>query len=60
MKRLKNTEGKNEEQLETIENEHLKFVKRLKDDKTKLKSLRYQFDKRDKEQPKYFDDLIKL
>ena len=60
LKRLKNIEGKNEEQLETIKNEHLKLVKRLKDDETRLKSLRYQFHKRDKEQLKYFDDLIKL
>ena len=60
LRRFKIIEGKNEEQLETIKNEHLKLLKRLRDDKPKLKSLRYQIDKRDKEQWKYFDDLIKL
>ena len=60
LKKLKNTQGKNQEQLETTKNEHLKLVKRLKDDKPKLRRLRYQIDKRDKEQLKYFDDLIEL
>ena len=60
LKRLKNIEGKNEEQVETIKNEHLMLVKRLIDDKPKLKGLRYQIDKRDKEQLKYFDDFMKL
>ena len=60
LKRLNNIEGKNEEQLETVKNEHLKLVKILKDDKPKLKSLRYQIDKRDKKQLRYFDNLIKL
>ena len=60
MKRLKNIEGKNEEQLETIKDQHLKLVKRLKDDKPILKNLGYQIDKRDEQQLKYFDDFIKL
>ena len=59
MDRLKNIEGKKKEQLKTIKNKHLKLVKILKDDKPKLKSLRHHIDKRDKEQLKYFDDLIK-
>ena len=54
LKRLNNIEGKNEEQLETVKNEHLKLVKILKDDKPKLKSLRYQIDKRDKKTTKVF------
>ena len=53
MKRLKNIQGKNEEQLETIKDEHLKLVKRLKDDKPILKSLGYQIDKRDEQQLKF-------
>ena len=60
LRRFKIIEGKNEEQLETIKNEHLRLLKRLRDDKSKLKSLRYQIHKRDKEQLTYFDDLIKL
>ena len=60
MKRLKNIEGKNEEQFETIRDQHLKLVKRLKDDKLILKNLGYQIDKRDEQQLKYFDDFIKL
>ena len=59
MDRLKNIEGKKKERLKTIKNKHLKLVKLLKDDKPKLKSLRHHIDKRDKEQLKYFDDLIK-
>ena len=38
----------------------MKLVKRLKDNLPKLKSLRYQVDKRDREQLKYFDAAIKL
>ena len=60
MKRLKNFEGKNEEQLKTIKNENVQLLKRLNDDKPKLKRLRYQTDKRGKEQLKYFNGLIKL
>ena len=60
MKRLKNIEGKNEEQFETIRDQPLKLVKRLKDDKPILKNLGYQIDKRDEQQLKYFDDFIKL
>ena len=41
LKRLKYIQGKNEEQLETIKKEHLQLVKRLKDDKPKLKRSRY-------------------
>ena len=59
-KRLKNFEGKNEEQLKTIENENVQLLKRLNNDKPKLKGLRHQTDKRDKEQLKYFNGLIKL
>ena len=46
--------------MQTIKNEHLKLVKRIKDDKSKLKSLRYQIDKEDKKQLDYFDNLIKI
>ena len=59
MDRLKNIEGKKKQRLKTIKNKHLKLVKILKDDKPKLKSLRHHNDKGDKEQLKYFDDLIK-
>ena len=46
--------------MQTIKNEHLKLVKRIKDDKSNLKSLRYQIDKEDKKQLDYFDNLIKI
>ena len=55
LKRLKNIEGKNEQQLEaikdgqklqTIKNKHLKLADQKKDDKLKLKSLRYLIDKK--------------
>ena len=59
MDRLKNIEGKKKERLKTIKNKHLKLLKILEDDKPKLKSLRHHIDKRDKEQLKYFDGLIK-
>ena len=38
----------------------MKLVKRLNDDKPKLKSLRHQIDKRDKEQLEYFEHFVKL
>ena len=59
-KRLKNIEGKNKDQLEPIKNEHLKLLESWKDNIPKLKSLRYQIDKREKERLKYFDNLVKL
>ena len=44
----KREEYTNEKQLQTIKNEHLKLVKRTKDDRPKLKSLRHQINKDDK------------
>ena len=44
----KREEYTNEKQLQTIKNEHLKLVKRIKDDRPKLKSLRHQINKDDK------------
>ena len=38
----------------------MKLVKRLNDDKPKLKSPRHQFDKRYKEQLEYFENFVKL
>ena len=38
----------------------MKLVKRLKDDKLRLKSLRYQINNQDKKQLKYFDNVVKL
>ena len=45
--------------MQTIKNEHLKLVK-SKDEKPRLKSLRYQIDKEDKKQLDYFDNLVKI
>ena len=45
--------------MPTIKNEHLKLVK-SKDEKPRLKSLRYQIDKEDKKQLDYFDNLVKI
>ena len=50
LKKLCNFKDANEKQLQAIKDEHLKLVKRIKDDIPKLKSLRYQIDKQDKEQ----------
>ena len=60
MKNLKNIQGKNEQQSETIKDENMKLFKRLKDNKPKVKSLRYQIDKKDKKLIKYFEDVVKL
>ena len=38
----------------------MKLVKRIKDDKLRLKSLRYQINNQDKKQLKYFDNVVKL
>ena len=60
MKNLKNIQDKNEQQSETIKDENMKLFKRLKDNKPKVKSLRYQIDKKDKKLIKYFEDVVKL
>ena len=60
MKKLKNIQDKNEQQSETIKDENMKLFKRLKDNKPKVKSLRYQIDKKDKKLIKYFEDVVKL
>ena len=60
LKRLSNINDDNEKQLQEIKNEHLKLVKRIRDDKRKLKSLIYQIDKEDVGQLDYFDNLVKL
>ena len=69
MKRLKNIEGKNEQQLEAIKDEkqlqaikdeQLKLVTQIKYKKSKLKCLKYLINKKDKEQVQYFDKLVKL
>ena len=72
MKRLKNIEGKNEQQLEAIKDEQqlqtikykrLKLVdqkkrkKKKKDDEIKLKSLKHLTNKENKNQLQYFDML---
>ena len=60
MKKLKNIQDKNEQQSETIKDENMKLFKRLKDNKPKVKSLRYQIDKKDKKLIKHFEDVVKL
>ena len=60
MKKLKNIQDKNEQQSETIKDENMKLFKRLKDNKPRVKSLRYQIDKKDKKLIKYFEDVVKL
>ena len=60
LKRLSNIKDANEKQLQAIKDEHLKLVKRIKDEKPKLKSLRYQIDKKDKRQLEYFDKLVNM
>ena len=60
LKRLGNIKDANEKQLQTIIDEHLKLLIRIKDDKPKPKSLRHQINKEDKEQLKYFENLVKL
>ena len=68
-KRLKNIEGKNEQQLDptkdgqqlqTIKDEHLKLVNQINYKKNKLKRLRYVINKKDKEEVKHFEKLVKL
>ena len=60
MKNLKYIQDKNEQLSETIKDENMKLFKRLKDNKPKVKSLRYQIDKKDKKLIKYFEDVVKL
>ena len=69
MKTLKGRESqkgqvisKNDDQkpFQAIKEEHWKLLKKLKGDKPKLKSLRYQINKEDKKQLKYFENLVKL
>ena len=69
MKRLKNIESKNEQQLEAIKNgqklhimknKRLQLADQIKDDKLRLKSLTYVINKEDKKQVQYFDILANL
>ena len=60
MKRLRNIKDANEKQLQAIRDELLKLVKRIKDEKPKLKSLRHQIDKRDQRKLEYFDKLLDM
>ena len=46
--------------MQTIKGEHMKLIIRIKDDKPRLKSLRHQINKEDKEQLNYFVNLVKL
>ena len=55
-----NIKGGNEIQMQTIKDEHVKLIIRIKDDKPRLKSLRHQINKEDKEQLNYFVSLVKL
>ena len=58
LKRVGNIKDDNEKQLQATKDGHLKLVKRIKDEKPKLKSLKHQIDKRDKRQLEYFDKLV--
>ena len=60
LKRLGNIRDANEKQLQAIKDEHSKLVKILKDEKPRLKILRYETDKKDKEQLEDFDNLVNL
>ena len=55
-----NIRDADEKQLQAVKDEYLKLVKRIKDNKHKLKSLRYETNEQDKEQLEYFDSLVKL
>ena len=59
LKRLDDIIDANEKQLQTMKDEHLKLVKRIKEKKSKIKNLRYQINKDNKEQLNYFKGLVK-
>ena len=46
--------------MQAIKDEHLKLIKRIKDGKPKLKSLKHEINKRDKKQLEYFDKLVNM
>ena len=58
MKRLKNIEGKNEQQLEAIKDGHLNLANQISYKKPKLKSLRFLINKKDKEQVQSLTNLF--
>ena len=60
LKSVVNIRDADEKQLQAVKDEYLKLVKRIKDNKHKLKSLRYETNEQDKEQLEYFDSLVKL
>ena len=55
-----NIKDATEKNLQTIKDKHLKLIRRIKDDKPKLKSLRPHINKEFKEELKDFDNLVKL
>ena len=59
LKRLDDIIDANEKQLQTMKDEHLKLVKRIKEKKSRIKDLRYQINKDNKEQLNYFKGLVK-
>ena len=59
LKRLDDIIDANEKQLQTMKDEHLKLVKRIKKKKSRIKDLRYQINKDNKEQLNYFKGLVK-
>ena len=59
LKRLDDIIDANEKQLQTMKDEHLKLVKRIKEKKSRIKDLRYQINKDSKEQLNYFKGLVK-
>ena len=59
LKRLDDITDANEKQLQTMKDEHLKLVKRIKEKKSRIKDLRYQINKDNKEQLNYFKGLVK-
>ena len=46
--------------MQTIKNKHLKLADQIKNDKLKLKSLRYLINKENKKQVQYFDKIANL
>ena len=59
LKRIDDIIDANEKQLQTMKDEHLKLVKRIKEKKSRIKDLRYQINKDNKEQLNYFKGLVK-
>ena len=60
LKRLSNINDANEKQLQVIKDDYINQLKRLKDNKRKLKSPKYLIDKQNKEQVRYFEMLFNL